>query len=449
MVSVNKALRTVKEDVAKLLDPESIFRICRMAGHKWYKSRLNPAVLIHLFVMQILSGNTACTHLRQLSGLEFSASAYCQGRMRLPLKVIQLVVRRVCQRFWRTCDESSRWLGHRVWQVDGSSASMPDTPELQQHFGQPGGQKAGCGFPVASTLSLMHAGTGLLMNLLVRPLRTHEMSGIVSLHGQLKPNDVMVADRGFCSYAHLCLVLQSETHAVFRIHQRIVVNFEPNRRSRAQFPKSQQKGKPNSRYIRKLGHQDQVVEYLKPKERPNWMTQEQYDALPDSIRVRELRYRIHRRGFRTRSITLVTTLTDSQKYPAKELARLYGDRWAIEVDFRHLKSTMGMEVLHCKTVQGVMKELWIYMLVYNLVRQVILEAARSQGSDPDRISFIDALRWLCCAQPDEKLIILIVNPLRSGRVEPRVIKRRMKQYPLMTKPRRELRQELINAQLTD
>ena len=87
MVSINQALRSVKEDLAKLLEPESIFSICREAGHKWRKSRLNPAVLIHLFVMQILSGNTACTHLRHLSGLAFTASAYCQARKRLPLKV--------------------------------------------------------------------------------------------------------------------------------------------------------------------------------------------------------------------------------------------------------------------------------------------------------------------------------------------------------------------------
>lgn len=447
MVSINQALRSVKEDLAKLLEPESIFSICREAGHKWRKSRLNPAVLIHLFVMQILSGNTACTHLRHLSGLAFTASAYCQARKRLPLKVIQLLVHRVCQQLGRTCDASSRWLGHRVWRVDGSSASMPDTPELQGYFGQPGGQEPGCGFPVASTISLMHAGTGLLLKLLVRPLRTHEMSGIVRFHDQLKADDVLVADRGFCSYAHLALILQSFMHGVFRIHHRITVSFRENRPSQSQLPPSQRRGQPTSRYIRKLGHHDQLVEYLKPKEPPSWMSQEQYDALPDSIIVRELRYQIIRRGFRTRWIPLVTTLTDPAKYPAREVPQLYGDRWQIEVDFRHMKTTMGMEVLHCKTVDGVMKELWIYMLVYNLVRLVVLDAAREQAVEPNRVSFIDAMRWLCCMQPGQMLIVLIVNPERTNRVEPRVIKRRMKQYTLMNKPRRQLRQEIIDAEL--
>ena len=448
MVSINHSLRLVKEDLANLLEPESIFGICRDVGHHWRKSLLNPAVLIHLFVMQILSGNTACTHLRHLSGLAFTASAYCQARKRLPVQVIQRLVQRVCQWLNHSSAEHALWRGRRVWRVDGSGASMPDTAELQAYFGQPGEQKPGCGFPVASILCLMHAETGFLMDLLARPLRTHEMSGIVSLHERLKPQDLLVADRGFCSYAHLCLVLQAGLDAVFRIHQRIIVSFRRGRPCRADLPKSQRPGKPMSRYIRQLGHRDQLVEYIKPKQSPHWLGSEQYKALPDSIVVRELCYPVGRRGFRTRWVTLVTTLTDPQEYPADELARLYGDRWEIEIDLRHLKTTMGMDVLHCKTVEGVLKELWMYMLVYNLVRQVILDAAREQDVAPYRISFIDAVRWLCCTDVGQTLVILIVNPLRPGRVDPRVIKRRMKPYPLMTKPRRQLRKALMNPKLT-
>jgi hypothetical protein len=326
---------------------------------------------------------------------------------------------------------------------------MPDTPVLQKVFGQSGQQKLGCGFPVASILCLMHAGTGFLMGLLVRPLRTHEMSGIVSLHEDLKPQDVLVADRGFCSYAHLCLVWQAKLHAVFRIHHRITVNFRQGRQCRSDLPNSQRKGKPMSRYIARLGRDDQLVQYLKPKKRPDWMGQEQYEALLESIIVRELRYQVRRRGFRTRWVTLVTTLTDAAQYPAEEIARLYGDRWQMEVDLRHLKTTMGMDVLHCKTVEGVMKELWMYMLVYNLVRQVILEAARDQHEEIERISFIDALRWLCSTQLGQTLIALIANPLRPGRIEPRVVKRRKKEFPVMTEPRWKLRKDIVGSALKD
>ena len=147
MVSINHAIRLVKDDLANLLDPESIFCICREVGHQWRRCVLNPAVLIHVFVMQILSCNTACTHLRLLSGLSFTASAYCQARKRLPLAVIHLLVRRLCERLGGRSDGNSLWNGHRVWRVDGSSASMPDTAELRNYFGQPGAQKPGCGFP--------------------------------------------------------------------------------------------------------------------------------------------------------------------------------------------------------------------------------------------------------------------------------------------------------------
>ena len=295
----------------------------------------------------------------------------------------------------------------------------------------------------------MHAGTGMLMNMLVRPLNTSEMSGIVSLHEKMKRDDVALADRGFCSYAHLCLIVKAQMHAVFRLHHNVIVDFRKNRRCQAEWPKSQRRGKPTSRFIRKLGRNDQVVEYVKPETKPNWMSREQYKTLPGVQLVRELRYQISQRGFRTKQVTLVTTLTDHEKYPAKELARLYGDRWRIETDFGHMKTTMKMEVLRCESVEGVLKELWMYTLMYNLVRQVMLEAGLRQKVHPDRVSFIDALRWLCSAEPDQPLMDLIVNPHRPNRVEPRVIKRRMKPFPLMTKPRHELRQELMNAEVTD
>jgi hypothetical protein len=450
MVSIQHAIRMVKDDLANLLEAESIFNHCRTAGHTWRMSRLNPAVLIHLFVMQILNRNTACSHLRHLSGLSFTASAYCQARMRLPLAVIRLLVGHVCQLVGAVCDDEGRWFGHRVWRVDGSSVSMPDTPALQKQFGQPGQQTPGCGFPVASILVLMHAGTGLLMDLIVRPLRVHEMSGIARLHKRLRPGDVIVGDRGFCSYAHLSLVLQGKMHAVLRLHQRIIVSFTPGRLCRAQLPKKQRKGQPGSRYVRRLGRNDQIVIYFKKHSpKSNWMSQAQYDAMPDQIEVRELSYRIKRKGFRTRQVTLVTTLTDPHQYPQEKLAQLYGERWQIEVDLRHLKITLGMDVLHCKTVDGVMKELWMFVLVYNLVRLVMLKTALRQGVDVDRISFVDALRWLCNRQPTDYVCLLMVNPLRSDRIEPRVLKRRRKEYSLMRKPRHELRQALLESQLAD
>jgi len=154
-----------------------------------------------------------------------------------------------------------------------------------------------------------------------------------------------------------------------------------------------------------------------------------FATLPETLLVRELRFLTPQRGHRTKVITLVTTLLDPDAYPAAELAELYLSRWQIEVNFRHLKTTMGMEVLHCQTVADVLKELYMFALAYNLVRLVMLEAARKQHVPLDRISFVDALRWLRDAGPDTALTPLVTNPSRPDRLEPRVLKRRMKEYP--------------------
>jgi hypothetical protein len=173
------------------------------------------------------------------------------------------------------------------------------------------------------------------------------------------------------------------------------------------------------------------------------MTAEEYAALPESLTVRELRYEVGRRGFRTKTVTPVTTLLDAEPYPMEALAESYGARWGVELSLRHLKRTMRMDVWKCKTVDGVMKELTVYAIVYNLACVVMVEAARRQGVPVRRISFVDALRWLALAKPGKGPPELVVNPERPNRVEPRVRKRRPKQYPLMKEPRSELRKLLV------
>ena len=149
---------------------------------------------------------------------------------------------------------------------------MPDTPELQNHFGQPGCQPPGCGFPVAKILALFHAGTGLLLDVIATPLRTHEMAHVDGIHPTLKANDVLVGDRGFCSFAHLSLLLAPAAHAVFRIHQKQIVDFTPGRPHASPRDKKAPAGRPRSRWLRSLGVLDQVVEWIKPASRPVWMT---------------------------------------------------------------------------------------------------------------------------------------------------------------------------------
>ena len=317
---------------------------------------------------------------------------------------------------------------------------MSDTKALRDHFGQPSAQAHGCGFPVAHMLALFHSGTGLLLRVLASPLCTHDMRYAATMHPEMQEGDILIADRGLASFAHLALLFLRKMHGLFRCHQKQIVSFRVGRQHTRQ--RKPAKGMPRSRYVRRLGRWDQLVEYSKPKTKPTWMDEAAFAALPDTLRVRELRYRTPQRGHRTRLITLVTTLLDPERYPAKNLAELYLSRWQIEVNFRHLKTTMGMEVMHCQSVVGVLKELYMFAVAYNLVRLVMLQAARRQDVLLDRISFIDALRWLRDAKPETTLSPLVINPYRPDRIEPRVLKRRMKEYNLMNEPRTNLRNAL-------
>jgi hypothetical protein len=443
--TLTQVVKQFQQDWTGQLEPEAILTACRGIAYRWRERTLDPVTTIQLFFVQILHGNTACTHLRHLTQLNVTASAYCQARMRLPLTVFEQLLRSVSNALQHEPLDEGRWVGHRTFWVDGSSFSMPDTPALQKHFGQSGKQLPGCGFPVAHLLALFHAGTGLVLQILAAPLRTHDLSEVVRLHPELRSGDVLIAARGFCSYAHLALLVQAGVHAVFRMHQKQIVDFtprrphvEPARRGKGH------KGQPRSGWLQQLGEHDQLVQWLKPLTCPQWMDAEQFASLPDRLEVRELRSRVHRKGFRVKSITLVTTLLDAVLYTVEALAQLYWARWGIETNFAHLKTTMGLDVLKCKTVDGVLKELIVFALIDNLVRLVMAQAARRQQVAIDRISFVDAARWLASARDEESLPWLVINPHRPYRYEPRVRKRRPKQYPLMQTPRKELRKLLAN-----
>jgi hypothetical protein len=198
-----------------LLEAEAILTVCREIGYTAWRDRvLTPVTTIHLFLLQILHGNTACSHLPHLSSLRFSAAAYCQARARLPLRCFDLLLERFGSAVQRSALDDGRWHGHRTFLVDGSGCSMPDTPTLQDAFGQPSGQRPGCGFPMARLLGLFHASTGVLLKLIVTPLLTHDLAQVHKVHPMLAPGDVLVADRGLCSYAHLALLMHAGGRAI-------------------------------------------------------------------------------------------------------------------------------------------------------------------------------------------------------------------------------------------
>ena len=444
MVSVRAGLQQVKDKCNHLIPVEAVDALCQGIGYRFRQRLLGPAETVCLFLLQVLHGNIAISALRHQASADVAPDAYCRARTRLPLDLFAHLLRWACDTMnLRGAEDDCLWFGHRTFLIDGSSFSMPDTADLQAAFGQPGGQRAGCGFPVAKVLALFHAGTGAILDILATPLRVHEMSQIEATHQHLQAGDVLVADRGFSAYVHLALLSIRNVYAVFRAHQRTIVNFEPGRDWVHPRTKKTPKGLPRSRQVQVLGQSDQIVEQFRPRSRPKWMSRSRFEELPESLHVRELAYRIGAPGYRTREIILVTTLLDPAAYPAEELARLYLRRWQVEVNLRNLKITMGMDVLRCKTREGVLKEMHMFAIAYNLVCGVMLDAAARQGVPVDRISFIDALRWLRAWEPGGELIRLLVNPVRPGRIHPRARKRRAKNYRLLRVSRWEYRKLFI------
>jgi Transposase DDE domain len=332
------------------------------------------------------------------------------------------------------------WCGRHVKVIDGSSVSMPDTLENQEAYPQASSQKLGCGFPIAKIGVIFSLATGAAVALTSDVLNTHDLKLARKLYGFLNRLDVLLGDRAFCAYADLISIKNLGCDAVFRKHQ-----------SR----------KTTTRKGKIIGDCDKFVTWHKPKKCPQGVSESEYLSLPPTLTVREIYYYIIIPGFRTERVSLITTLLDTKIYSTLEVLKLYGERWHVEINLKHLKTTLGMEVLRCKTPQMVRKELYVYLLAYNLLRTLMWTAGTTYGSPPLRLSlqgsrhhlsnFISELlahteaKRLQIYQTLLKIIVHKSVTKRPGRAEPRVRKRRPKSYPLMKQPRHQLREQLQAA----
>lgn len=405
MASISTTLERIKKDLEPFVPDALIRQVCQQVGHRWRDRQFDPVLTIHLFILQVLCFNTAMRHLRHLAKRPVNAAAYCQARMRLPLAALQLLLRQSAATLRGTCDDAAhRWCGLRAWLVDGTSSITPETPQLLKAFGQPSGQKKGCGFAVPKVLGLFDAFSGLVVEVLCFPLFTHDLSQVWRLHPLLGVGDVLVGDRGFCSFVHLAMLLGRGIHGVFRMHQRRIVRFDSRPRRPQKRRGQSRRGKPQSatprqRFVRRLGKDDQIVAWSRPtpSRKPQWMNAQQYEQLPEEIEIRQLRYRLPRRGQRTVCVIIATTLLDAALYPKEKIAELYGVRWQVETHFAELKTTLKMRRLKSQTAPGVHKELAIYCLVYNLVHAVMLAAATRQKRRPPTASASSTRCAGCCA----------------------------------------------------
>ena len=369
-----------------------------------------------------------------------NTGAYCRARGKLSEKAIRQLTIEVGAGCEDRLDEQWLWHGRHVYLVDGTTVSMPDTPENQEAYPQNPQQKEGLGFPIARVVVLLSLASGMLADMAMGPYagkETGEAALLRSLLGRFKRGDLLLADRYYCSYFMIALLQELGIDFVARLHQRRAVNFRRGRH---------------------LGKEDHVVTWDRPQ-RPQWMDQQTYDRIPSSIEVREIRVRVRQPGFRVESFVAVTTLTDAKQYAKDELASLYQFRWLAELDIRAIKITMGMDILRCKSPEMVRKEMWACVLAYNLIRQIMLQSAQEAGVSPRALSFTAAMQsiaasWLVAALSDDALAAQLINAAlasmaehivgnRPGRVEPRAIKRRPKEHALLTKPRDQARAELI------
>jgi hypothetical protein len=367
---------------------------------------------------------------------------YCKARQRLPETLLPRLVRDTADGLQEGAPEAWLFHGRKVTLVDGSTLSMPDTAENQAEYPQHGNQEPGCGFPIARIVVLIALATGAVLDAAVGP-RKGKLSGestlLRSLHGRLACGDILLSDRGFCSYFEVAMLLSRGVDVVMRQNKNRPVDFRGGHR---------------------LGHDDHLVVWHKPQ-RASWMGQETYDAIPETLSIRELRVRVAQRGFRTRVLIVMTTLLDAIEFSHDELAILYRARWHAELDIRSLKQTLKMDVLRCKTPEMVRKEIWAHLLVANLIRGVMAEAARRHGVIPRELSFQGARQTmegfrgeLSHARPADAEVLRGVAWKaiashrvgdRPDRVEPRVRKRRPKNYPLMHTPRPKPRKRLAKA----
>ena len=430
--SIARCVDEIKADLHAIVDPESIVRLCSSVGYIWRQRTLGPVETIYLFIQQILHGNTSCAHVRHFADCTFTRAAYCMARARLPVAVVRGLLRESGQRVTERAAEIGLWHGHRVVSVDGSSFSMPDTKQLRRLF-RWAPEKRGFELPVSKFVALFDLVTGALLDVVPATMRDHELRIVQRVHGLLRANDVLVADRLYCTYAYLAQLRSEHLHFVVRVPTRSRrVDFRPHRKH----AKHKHWKGPQSVWIQRLGKHDQIVEWIKPAEVPSWLPEGVWERLPDRLRVRELRYQVKRRGFRSKTVTVVTSLLDPNVYPKRDVAELYAGRWQIETNLRHLKTTMGMDVLRCETVDGIHREVAMFGVVYNAVRLVMTHIAQMEDKPPDHISFIDVLRWLALGCRGSQLPKFIVNPRRSRSPAPRIVRRRHKGHTYMTRPRR-------------
>ena len=435
---------------ADILKPGRVQQAINEHGPHLRSCTFSGSVTFYAFLAQAMSPDPSCRQatamllawqgIRGKENPSIDTGPYCKARARLPEALPANLAKEVARNLSRQYGKGKLLQGRPIKIVDGSTCSMPDTPQNQAEYPQAHTQKPGVGFPVMRFVLVLCLGCGVALNAAMGPYmgkRTGETALLRKLEDDFDEGDILLGDRYFCSYWQIAGMLRRRVDCVFRMHQLRRIDFRKGQR---------------------LGHWDHVVVWKKPKQSPEWMDQKQYDAMPAELRIREVKRRLAVKGFRIRQLVLATTLLDADLYPAEELAEAFRARWHAEVDLRSIKVAMNLDVLRCKTPAMVRKEFWMRLLAYNLVRAVTAQAAERRGRPPRQISFTAGARLLRSFAPmmallPEDLVAEMHEVLlkalgtqvvgnRPDRYEPRAVKRRPKPHALLNEPRAKARRRM-------
>ena len=422
----------------------------------WKDRIYSPLVTLWVFLSQVLSADHSCRAAvsrliahrvsRGESACSAETGAYCQARKRLPEKFFSAVTCLVGRALDAKAEHRWLWKGRRVYMFDGTTVTMPDTPENQQAYPQVYNQKPGTGFPIARVGAITSLSCGAILNLGICRYAGKgqgEVSLLRRLWDVLRPGDVLLTDRLMANWTNILLLRERGIELVSRLNKaNRIADFRCGKR---------------------LGKDDHIVRWAKPSfiRSLDWQT---HKALPEYITVRETRIRVAQPGFRTKAIVVVTTLLDPQQTTKEELATLYRARWNNELDLRSIKDTMQMRHLRCKTPELVHKEIWTHILAYNLIRTIIAQAAATHDILPRSISFKGAIQTLEAFQSvielqsahgaahrfrlyQDLLDAIATHRVadRPDRFEPRVKKQRPNHYGWLTRPRAEFKRDMAKG----
>jgi len=428
------------------LSADAIHQACQSLGHSFRERVYTPAITTWMFIGQVLSHDHSCRDAvsrlnvwRVAHGkkpCDTDTAAYCEARQRLPEQLLLGLARSTGLDCANNAKSSWLWMDRVVKVVDGFTVTMPDTAENQKEYPQPKSQKPGVGFPIVRAVMIFSLAVGAVLEVALAKYagkRTGETNLLRTLFDTLLPGEILLADCYFATYWIIAAAWQKEFDLVAKAHHLRKIDFR--------------KGI-------KLGSCDQLIGYPRPKQRPYWMTPQEYADTPDFIFVRHLRYQVIQKGFRTRKIVIATTLLNSEMYTAESIAALYRQRWQVEIDIRSLKTHMQMDRLRCKSPSMVRKEIYCHMLAYNFVRSAIVESASIFSKLPRQLSFTGAMQALNAflsavtargsnleAQYQNMLKAISEQQVgdRPDRTEPRLVKHRPKPYKLLNEPRSKAR----------